>query len=60
MYVLSPVAVTGKVHRFECTSVTQMNEDNKRYYNGTLVDIYKELYNGVDPYTPCKICNPTD
>lgn len=51
---------TGKVHRPECTSVAQMNDENKRYYNGTLVDIYKELYNGVDPYTPCKICNPTD
>lgn len=51
---------TGKVHRPECTSVAQMNEENKRYYNGTLEDIYKELYNGVDPYTPCKICNPTD
>ena len=21
---------------------------------------YFELYNGVNPYTPCKICNPTD
>lgn len=51
---------TGKVHRPECTSVAQMNEENKRYYNGTLEDIYKELYNGVDPYTPCKICNPID
>ncbi len=43
---------TKKIHRPTCSSVGQMNEKNKKNYEGTV----QELENMG--YTPCKKCNP--
>lgn len=43
---------TGKFHKPGCSSVKQMNESNKQYYNGSRDDLVSKGYD------PCKRCSP--
>ena len=43
---------TGKFHKPGCSSVKQMNESNKQYYNGGRDDLVSKGYD------PCKRCSP--
>ena len=43
---------TGKFHYPDCSSVKQMKESNKLYFNGTREELIKKGYD------PCKKCNP--
>ena len=43
---------TRKVHYPDCSSVKQMKESNKLYFNGTREELIKKGYD------PCKKCNP--
>lgn len=43
---------TGKFHYPDCSSVKQMKESNKLYFNGTRDELISK------GYVPCKKCNP--
>ena len=43
---------TGKFHYPDCSSVKQMKESNKLYFNGTRDELIRKGYD------PCKKCNP--
>jgi len=43
---------TGKIHKPSCSSVKQMNEENKGYHTGTIDELEQQ------GYVPCKKCNP--
>lgn len=43
---------TGKFHYLSCSSVRQMNEENKRVFNGTADQLVQQ------GYSPCQRCRP--
>ena len=43
---------TKKYHRVDCSSVLDMNPNNKKYYTGP--------FSGLEGYSPCGICKPQE
>lgn len=51
---------TGKIHYPECTSVDDMKEENKWYYNGTISELAGKATESGKEYSSCGRCHAAD
>lgn len=51
---------TGKIHYSGCSSVSDMSEKNKWYYDSPITELLGKTTDSGKEYSACKRCNPTD